>query len=356
MSSTRESLISSIEYNVFTKNVAKKTISIKTKSTKEWSYYDYGPRHLSPVIFVPGFFSTAEIFFMQMITLPVRGYRFIAIQPGLYSNVVDWVRGLEQFLNYLEQTNPVHLFGEGLGGYLVQAFAFFKPERVASLVLCNTWCDHTFLRNNSSVKGVYKYMPEFILKKHLLELLPTFEMNIDNAKSIDFVVHYIDSMSQEDLAFRTLIRGCTSPMISQDYQLDSSRVTIIESLDFHLVPTNYSDELYDVYPNARKGQIKEGGPFPFLSAFGEVNLIVEAHLRALGYQADVHYEIDEADKVQEYIQENDDGGYGDNYIVSEESDGPKIVVNRTNSKNVFAPVIVGIDSNEKETLWSSDSD
>lgn len=39
------------------------------------------------------------------------------------------------------------------------------------------------------------------------------------------------------------------------------------------------EEIYKMYPNGKRASLKEGGSFPFLSRFEDVNLMILIHLR-----------------------------------------------------------------------------
>ena len=39
------------------------------------------------------------------------------------------------------------------------------------------------------------------------------------------------------------------------------------------------EDLYKMYPNSKRASLKDGGSFPFLSRFEEVNLHILIHLR-----------------------------------------------------------------------------
>ena len=60
-----------------------------------------------------------------------------------------------------------------------------------------------------------------------------------------------------------------------------SRWLILSVFNLHShITLPLQEDLHKCYPDARKGQIKCGGPFPYLSAAQEVNLYILIHLKS----------------------------------------------------------------------------
>jgi maspardin len=70
-----------------------------------------------------------------------QGYRVIAADAPAVWNHLEWVSSFEKFLDALG-VHQVHLYGTSLGGFLAQLFAQYRPRRVKSLLLSNTFLDN----------------------------------------------------------------------------------------------------------------------------------------------------------------------------------------------------------------------
>lgn len=67
-------------------------------------------------------------------------------------------------------------------------FAQRYPDRVSSLILINAFTDTTPFYNNAPCFYVMNYLPEFYLKKYVLDSFPTGMMEAGIADAVDFVV------------------------------------------------------------------------------------------------------------------------------------------------------------------------
>jgi hypothetical protein len=62
-------------------------ISVDHHGEKYWSFYDYGPKDVAPIVMLPGVTGTADVFYRQFICLSPKGYRLIAVLLSIY---IDW--------------------------------------------------------------------------------------------------------------------------------------------------------------------------------------------------------------------------------------------------------------------------
>jgi len=259
---------------------------------------------------------------LQFTTLCSKGYHLIAVQPPYYSTHREWIRGLDKFLDFIKFPK-VHLFGEGLGGYLLQCFAIFRPKRVESMMMCNSFISTNFFSQNSPISGIYKYLPEIILKKYVLSYFPTKALPVNIIDSIDFLVEKVESLKRKLLASRITLNTTTGPLEVQNFPIEPSKMTIIDAMDeTFFVPQNLREELCTTYPSARQAKIKDGGDFPFISVANEINNIIEEHLKACGYEF-----ISTLDEMNLYNENNNNPiGENDNPLIEnvgneEESSG-----------------------------------
>jgi len=225
-----------------------------------------------------------KIFYKQFLSLCPKGYRLISVQYPSFLDHNSWCKGFDKFLDKL-QLDKVHLFGTSLGGYLAQCFVVYKPQRVLSLILCNTYADTQHYKDNAPCVQTFPVMPEFLLKRMILANFPSKVMEAEIANSVDFMVQQLETLNQAEIASR-LILNCTvaENLKPAEFPLDKSKITIMDTLDEVVVPDKVRDEVYKCYPEAKLAELKTGGNFPYLSRADEVNVHIQVHLRNHGVQ------------------------------------------------------------------------
>uniref|UniRef100_A0A3B3YQP6 Maspardin n=1 Tax=Poecilia mexicana TaxID=48701 RepID=A0A3B3YQP6_9TELE len=239
------------DYNWFRSTVPLKRIIVDDDDSKVWSLYDAGPKSIRcPIIFLPPVSGTAEVFFQQVQALTGWGYRVIS----------------------------VHLFGASLGGFLAQKFAEYthKSPRVHSLILCNSFSDTSIFHQTWTANSFW-LMPAFLLKKIVLGNFAKGPVDPKMADAIDFMVDRLESLSQSELASR-LTLNCQNSYV-EPHKIKDVAVTIIDVFDQSALSLEAKEEMYKLYPNARRAHLKTGGNFPYLCRSAEVNLYIQIHLR-----------------------------------------------------------------------------
>uniref|UniRef100_A0A6B2LD31 Maspardin n=1 Tax=Arcella intermedia TaxID=1963864 RepID=A0A6B2LD31_9EUKA len=237
---------------------------------------------MEALICLHGTNGTAEIFYKQMLHLCPKGYRLISVQYPAYSNHEQWLKAFDKFMDTFK-INKVHLFGTALGGYLAQLYTHYRPSRVVSLVLCNSFCDTQYFADTTPLTGIFSFTPEFILKRLLVQKPQNMQLEKQISHSIDFVIQQTETVPQEELASRLALNCTVGPVVALSLKLDQSNITIIDSLDDHTIPDRVKDEVLKLFPEARQAFLKTGGHYPFLSRHEEFNLYLEVHLRRAGY-------------------------------------------------------------------------
>lgn len=77
-------------------------------------------------------------------------------------------------------------------------------------------------------------MPEFMLKRFVLQALPTKAVAPTIADSIDFMVEQIESMTQPELASRLTLNCSTFPDFDPAHlPIDKSKITIIDVIQMY---------------------------------------------------------------------------------------------------------------------------
>ncbi|KAF5181394.1 Maspardin [Thalictrum thalictroides] len=250
--------------------------------SKLWRYYDFGPKEVPPLVCLPGTAETADVYYKQIMSLSMKGYRVISVDIPHVWNHHEWIQAFEKFLDAID-VHHVHLYGTSLGGFLAQLFAQYRPRRVKSLVLSNSFLDTRSFSAAMPWVPMVKWAPSFLLKRYVLTGIRDGPHEPFIADSVDFVVSQVETLKREDLASRltlTVDSATVGPLLLSD-----SFITIMDTNDYCATPQQLKDQLSEKYPGARRASMKSGGDFPFLSRPDEVNLYLQLHLRRVGVEA-----------------------------------------------------------------------
>ncbi|KAF8742758.1 hypothetical protein HU200_013565 [Digitaria exilis] len=248
---------------------------------KLWRYYDFGPKVVPPLVCIPGIAGTADVYYKQIMSLCMKGYRVISIDVPQVWNHHEWIHSFEKFLDSMN-IHHVHIYGTSLGGFLAQIFAQQRPRRVKSLVLSNTFLETHKFAAAMPWSPVVNWTPSFLLKRYLLTGIRDGPHEPFIADSVDFVVGQVETLSRDDLSSRLMLNVNVSSVGS--LMLPDSLITIMDTNDYSAVPQQLKDQLNERYPGARRAVLKTGGDFPFLSRPDEVNLYLQLHLRRVGVE------------------------------------------------------------------------
>jgi len=273
-------LRSSEGYRSFRKWVPQQKVNIELDhKEKVWKYYDWGPKDGETLVCLPGVSGTAESFFRIFLSLCPKGYRVISAQPAPYWTYSSWLDGFDRFLDCLN-LQKAHIFGTSLGGYQAQCYAQYRPNRVSSLILQNSFCDTHYFQESAPCAPMFTVMPAFVLQRYLLSNFPSHLLESEIANSVDFMVQELEDISQPELASRLILNCVPGPLKKDATKLSSHQITIIDTLDEVAIPEQLREEVYKFYPNSKVAYMKSGGNFPFLSRSDEFNLHLIVHLRA----------------------------------------------------------------------------
>ncbi|KAH9606700.1 hypothetical protein KSS87_003645 [Heliosperma pusillum] len=249
--------------------------------SKQWRYYDFGPKVVPPLICIPGTTGSPDVYYKQVMSLSMKGYRVISVDIPRVWNHHEWIHSFEKFLDAIN-VHHIHLYGSSLGGFLAQLFAQHRPRRVKSLVLSNTFLDTRSFAAGMPWAPVLSWSPSFLVKRYVLTGIQDGPHEPFIADSVDFVVSQVDALSRDDLASRltlTVESASVAPLLLPD-----GSITIMDTNDYCAIPQHLKDEVGERYPGARRADLKSGGDFPFLSRPDEVNLHLQLHLRRVGVE------------------------------------------------------------------------
>ncbi|KAF0979793.1 hypothetical protein FDP41_000946 [Naegleria fowleri] len=194
----------------------------------------------------------------------------------------------------------VHLFGCGLGAFLIQCYAEQYPDKVASLMIVNGFMNNKIFSDYSPLNDLYILAPKFILSTKVLDLFSPFKErefanNDEILYSIEYMVDKItDEVSQKQLASRLCL-------ISDERIINTKKiiekiakpyntcpcVTIVDCMDDEnmIYPTSLRTELHNKYyqpqNNIRLCLMKRGGQYPYIASADDFNIYLTVHLRGI---------------------------------------------------------------------------
>lgn len=187
------------------------------------------------------------------------------------------LKGLDLFIDRLK-VSKCHLLGEGFGGYLAQCYAQYRPAKVASLVLCNSYCDLQHFVDSSPFTGFLSWMPDVLMKRFLVADLRYKGPNAAQVTSYKFVSQYSKKFNTDDLCSRLTLQYSFGPLKPKEFPVPDEVITIIDTEDPIAFPDRVRLEVHKFYPNAKEVVLSVGGNFPFLSNPVEFANAVHAHL------------------------------------------------------------------------------
>ncbi|KAK6137680.1 hypothetical protein DH2020_028606 [Rehmannia glutinosa] len=299
--------------------------------SKQWRYYDFGPKVVPPLICLPGTAGTADVYYKQIMSLSMKAefpsgimswFADYVLKPGALLEILGTVfiennvfEGLVELKSHLRTIFYHIIYKAGLcsiiDGYRVisvdiprvwnhhewiQAFEKFLDaidvhhQKLVDMpnILAASCLPSSILFSFELAGKVALYVgltPSFLLKRYVLTGIRDGPLEPFIADSVDFVVSQVETLSRDDLASRlslTVDAASVGPLMLSD-----SSITIMDTNDFCAIPQQLKDQVTERYPGARQAYLKSGGDFPFLSRPDEVNLHLQLHLRRVGVEAHV---------------------------------------------------------------------
>lgn len=266
---------------------------VTTYDGHTWEYYDCGkPKPNSarseaadaapPLVCLPGVSGSAKCFHLQAMGLSQKGYRVVAVQHPIVWTQEEWIHSFDRFLDAMG-FQQVHIYGVSLGAYLAQRYSAMYPHRVASLAMTQGYCDTSPFASKAPWISTLAYMPDFYLKKHMLEQLPKQpSRNPAHVCATDYMAEQVTKLTQQEAACYMTLQCQSCSAKSWRLALPDEKITLIDSYGDTTLPATLREEWLQRHPCAKKAMIKDAGDFPFLSHFEEVNMHLQVHLRSNG--------------------------------------------------------------------------
>lgn len=270
----------------------------------------------NPIVFLHDLAGTCAVFYNQIRALGKKGFSVISCQYPEFKRLSDFAESFDSFLDSVLSSartakifpfrtlkrTTIHLVGAGLGGFLAQYFCNQQPQRVASIVLINS-----YIKNISSgaqpITSLYKYFPHAALKQMIeersfptvyeaqkgpLNLFSSFgcagprngcgprKPSTSVLSAVNFMSNQLDLVPATQLLSR--LRVVLGSEGTKHVPLRSSAVTLIQSMDCSQDPS-MTAMLLNEYRKSKVAHLREAGDLPYLTAGDEVSMHVEVHMR-----------------------------------------------------------------------------
>ncbi|CAG2123294.1 unnamed protein product, partial [Medioppia subpectinata] len=144
----------------------------------------------------------------------------------------------------------------------------FQSRRIQSLILVNSFAD-TSVFNHTDSAVMFWMTPTPLLKKLVMgsSSMQTTSRDQSILDAIQFMADKLDTLSQPELASR-LTLNCLNCYV-EPQRLQKLDITLLDVFDQCALSQSVRDELYKLYPEARRAHLKSGGNFPYLSRWDD---------------------------------------------------------------------------------------
>lgn len=243
---------------------AARTVAVAGES---WRVRDTGGLGAT-LILLPGSLGNADIFYRQVLGLAPR-FRCIAVDyPDAPADVLaDGLSGLLDGLGL----GRACLLGSSLAGYWLQVFGARHPARVAAMVLANTFCDSSELRQHPlfSITALESVAGEALKAEWLARLEARAP---DELRDVQIEL-LRDGQAGESLRLRLLAAASAPP--APVMPAGRFTIAVLDCADDPILTTQTRDEVAARYPTARRLTLPMGGHYPYVTQAREYNRFVE---------------------------------------------------------------------------------
>lgn len=234
---------------------------------KEWRVRDTGG-HGPALVLLPGSLGNADIFYHQMLGLAPQ-LRCIAVDyPDAAADVL--ADGLAGVLDGLGLGGAC-LLGSSLAGYWLQVFGARHPARVAAVVLANTFCDASELRQHLLFSiPILEGVPGEVLKAEWLARLKARAPDELRDVQIELLR---EGQAGESLRSRLLAAASAPP--APVMPEGRFAIAVLDCADDPILAVQTRNAVAARYPTARRLTLPAGGHYPHVTQAGEYNRFVE---------------------------------------------------------------------------------
>ncbi len=228
-----------------------------------WSYLRLGD-HPEAVLFLHGLGGSHDIWWQQMRALSER-YTVIAIDYPSEGTLRGAAFGVQGVLDR-EGVERVHLVGTSMGGYLAQYVAATEPERLASLVMSNTfppgdWID----REYGTLARLLPILPPWVPQRFYRTAIEESIVPASGGSRLvrGYLLEQSYGLTKSD--FRARLGVLRTPFSVPDLDDLGIPAMILEASNDPSVPADVRAQLVATYPDVPVVDLGEVGHFPYLN-------------------------------------------------------------------------------------------
>ena len=246
--------------------------------SRNWDYLSIGEgsEHL---LFLHGMGGAYDIWFQQIEAL-ADSFHIISLTLPEVNSLSAASSGILKILNE-EKIDQVSLIGTSMGGYIAQYFLEEHSDRLAKIVLGNTFPpNEVFQQENGGMRKLVPLFPEWLV-------MSTFRNNVaenvlpssEHSKLVEayLLEQYSGLMTKEQFIGRFDI-------VLEQFDTDKSKgdhpvpMLIIESDNDPLVNEDLRGELKEMYQDAEVFTFTQKGHFPYLNQAQTYNEVLRHFL------------------------------------------------------------------------------
>lgn len=217
----------------------------------------------------------------KVIAPDLRGFGKSDVTPGTVS-MEDHADDLMTLLDHLEITTPVHLCGLSMGGYINWQFLRKYPQKIKTLILCDTRAvadtPEGVSNRMNMVENILANGAESIVEPMLGKLVSDNTMK-NNVQVVGQLKEMIRNTSPEGMA--AALRGMAERPDSTELleQIEIPALLIVGEED-QLSPPEEMKGLVEKIPGARIEIIRDAGHMAPMEAPDEVNQYILTFLKS----------------------------------------------------------------------------
>jgi len=286
--------------------------SNKLKKLKSWEFYRKGIQKdpLKRILMIPSLLETMDTYYRQINILHAKGYEVIACNPPPCDSIEEWI---VQFKNFLSKLGipSAHMYGTGLGGYLLQCFAEMYPRYVNSLILVNSFQSTSYWSAKLVFPDITAIMPKPVLRLLIESIFPNYKA-LEDKRAYEFMIEQLNSLDRKTIHSRINLNILqTDKLKNDDFPVPEDHIAVIYPIDQTIIPSHLQARMKKKYTNSKFVELRSGSDFPHLTNSDEIILHIEVHVRQVIQRMDeatrpvpIPYDDDEEEEEEKGMNDH----------------------------------------------------
>lgn len=213
-----------------------------------------------PVVLLPGIHGTGDIFYEQALRLGDE-LPLILLTPPDIDDPLSLVLGIERFLQQLNY-QTVYVAGASLGGYLAQSLAYLFPQRVARLLISNSFIDASgLLPGLPSVAAIAAMSADDVMEVIMVPLLTAKARNEGELRMQIILATLMGSQQSAENLKSRILAMLACGRIGKPPIMDS-RIMILDDDQDQFITPAMRQAVRDRFQSARHSAMDGGGHLP----------------------------------------------------------------------------------------------